>query len=136
MVQNRAHAFGDGLVLQMDAVDSAVNDILMLSSPVHAPVVTCIRCEPPAAEPVGRIGQKIVAASHAANWRAVLEPRRLLSHGRYTALPPQHTVHGVLIIKRDPSTDLHMLPYVAVRHLSPERKYKIAETPRDSARAG
>src|SRR5215472_13305937 len=136
MIQNRTHAFGDGLVLQMDALDSAVDDVVMLSGPVHAPVIACIRCKPPAAEPVGGVGEKIVAPSHAADWRAVLETRRLLGHGRCAARPPQHTVHGVLIVERQPSADLHVLPNFAIRHLRPEREDEVAEAPGDPAGTG
>src|SRR5580658_6192615 len=106
VIEDRTHALGYGLVLQMDAVDAAVDRVVVLRSAVHAPVVARIRRKPEAAEPIGGVGQKIVAPSHAADWRAVLERRRFLRHRRYAALPPQHAVHGVLVIERHPAAYL------------------------------
>ncbi|MGC2314890.1 MAG: hypothetical protein WA615_00040, partial [Bradyrhizobium sp.] len=64
MIQDRAHALGDGLVLQMDAVDSAETQVVTLRGAVDVLIVACVSGKPPAAEPVGCVGQKIVAAPH------------------------------------------------------------------------
>src|SRR6185437_12963474 len=43
MIQNRPHAFGDGLILQMNALDAAVDRVVVLRGAVHAPVVALVR---------------------------------------------------------------------------------------------
>src|SRR5262245_59126645 len=49
MIDDRSHAFADRLVLQVDAVDAAVECVVLLRGAVHAPVVAWILLEPPAA---------------------------------------------------------------------------------------
>jgi hypothetical protein len=43
MIDDWPHAFGDRLILQVNAVDSAINDTILLSDAVDLPVVACIR---------------------------------------------------------------------------------------------
>jgi len=135
MIQDHAHALGDGLILQMDSVDAAVDHVVMLRGTVDVPIVAGIGGKPPAAEPVGRVGQKIAVAPHAADRRSVLERRRLLGQERHAALPPQHAIHGVFIVERYPTADLDMTAELAVRHLRPERKQEVAEAPGGAAGA-
>src|SRR5215475_2711953 len=114
MIQDWAHALGDSLVLKMDAINSTVDHIVTLCGPVQSPIVARMRGKPPAAEPVGRVRQKMVTAPHAADRCSVFEGRHLLRHGRYAVLPPQHAVHSVFIIKRDPSAYLKMTAELSV----------------------
>src|ERR1700730_5742052 len=136
VIEDRAHALGHGLVLQMDALDAAVERVAALAGASHAPVVARFRRKPEAAEPIGGVGQKIVAPPHAADRRAVLECRRSLRHRRQAALPPQHAIHGVLVVERYPAAHLQMTGEIAVRYLRPEWKQKVAEAPGGAAGAG
>src|SRR6476660_3960338 len=56
MVDDRPYAFGDRLILQLNAVNSAVNCAVLLSDAVNLPVIGRIRIEPPTAKPVRRVG--------------------------------------------------------------------------------
>ena len=62
MIDDRSHAFGDRLILQMNAVDAAVDRAVVLRLAVDVPVVRRVGFHPEAAEPVRRVGQELVAA--------------------------------------------------------------------------
>ena len=66
---DRAHAFGDRLVLQMDVVNAAVDRVGALGLAIDAPVVACVGGEPPAAEPIGGVGEKFEIGSRTAERR-------------------------------------------------------------------
>src|SRR5258708_36233169 len=106
VIGDRSHALGDRLILQMDAVDPAVDRVAALGSAVDAPIVACVRGKPPAAEPVGRVREEFVAAPGAADRRAVLEGGLRLRQRRYAGLPAQETQQRVAVVERHPGTSI------------------------------
>src|SRR5437868_12206054 len=52
VVGDRSHALSDRLVLQMDAVDPAIDRVAALGGAVHAPIVAWVCGKPKAAEPI------------------------------------------------------------------------------------
>src|SRR5262245_34165470 len=129
VLDDRTHAFGDRLILQVDAIDAAVDDVLLLGSAIKSPVVAFIRGQPPATEPVGGVGQQLVAAPGTTDRPAVLEGRLRQRHRRRGALPPQETKHRMLIVERHPSAGVHMAAELAVGRLRPKWEQEIAEAP-------
>src|ERR1700694_6190154 len=91
---------------------------------------------PPTAEPVCRVGQELVAAPGATDWRTVLERRLRLRHRRCAALPPQETEHRVAVVERHPGTRMHVTAELAVRCLAPEGKQEVGEAPIGTIRSG
>src|SRR5215475_8243658 len=129
VVNDRTHAFGDRLILQKDTIDAAVDEVLLLGGAIQSPVVAFFRGHAPATEPIGGIGQELVAAPRATDRPAVLEGRLRQRHRRDGALPPQKAKHRMLIVERHPSTGMHMAAELAVGRLRPKWKQEIAETP-------
>src|SRR6185295_17772191 len=125
VVDDRTHTFGDGLILEVDALDAAVDGIALLGGAVHAPVVARICRHPPTAEPVGRIRQKLVAAARAADRPTILEGRLRQRHRRGGALPPKEEEHRVGVVERHPGTCMHVTAELAVRRLRPKWKQEI-----------
>ena len=129
VVGDRPHALGDRLVLQVDAVDAAVDGVALLGRAVDPPVVARVRRHPPASQPVRRVGQHLVAAPCAADRRAVLESRLRQRHRRRAAFPPQVAKHRVAVVERHPAARMHVAAELAVGRLRPERKQEVAEAP-------
>ena len=136
VIGDRAHALGDRLVLQVDAVDAAVDRVVLLGGAIDAPVVARIRRHPPASQPVGRVGQHLAAAAGAADRRAVLEGRLRQRHRRRPAFPPQVAEHRVAVVERHPAARVHVAAELAVGRLRPERKQEVAEAPVGATRPG
>src|ERR1700686_2631688 len=105
---NRSHALGDRLILQVDAVYSALDRVVALGSAIDPPIVARVGREPPTAEPIRRVRQEFVAAPCAADRLAVLEGRLRLRHRRYAALPPQKAEHRVAVVERHPGACMHV----------------------------
>src|SRR5262249_38394096 len=102
-VRDRAHALGDRLVLQVDAVDAAEDLVAALLVAVEAPVVALVHGHAPAAEPVGRVGQHPdAAAAGAADRRAVLVPGLRQGLRRLRLLPEDEDQNGVADFARHP----------------------------------
>jgi hypothetical protein len=89
VIGDRPHALGDSLVLQMDAIDPAIDRVAALGLAVHSPVVAFVGGEAKATEPFRGVRQEHVAASGAADQPAVLEGGLRLRLRRNTALPAQ-----------------------------------------------
>ena len=136
VIHDGPHAFGDRLVLEMDAVDAAVDRIAALGLAVHAPVVAFVVHHAPAPEPVGGVGQQLVAAAGSTDRRAVAVGRLRQRHGRGGALPPDEDVHRVMIVERHPGAAMGMAVELAIRRLRPEGKKEIGEAPIGAASAG
>src|SRR5437016_8400818 len=108
VVRDRPHALGDRLILQMDAVDPAVDRVAALGCAVDPPIVARVSGKPKAAEPICAVRQILVGASGAADWPAVLEGRLRLRQRRYAALPAQETEHRVAVVERYPGARMHV----------------------------
>src|SRR5258708_1225908 len=136
VVRDRSHALRNCLILEVDAVDPAVDCVAALGSAIHPPVIARVRREPPTAEPVRRVRQKLVAASGAADRPAVLEGRLRLRQRRYAALPPQEADNGGGVVQGPPGTRMHVTAELAVGCQSPKGKCKAGEAPIGAIRAG
>src|SRR6185295_10261672 len=90
------------LVLQMDAIDPAIDRVAALGLAVHSPVVAFIVGEAKATEPFRGVWQELGAAPSAADRPAVPEGGLGLRLRRNAVLPAQEAEHGVAIVKRHP----------------------------------
>src|SRR6516165_5706461 len=127
MVNDRTHALGDRLILQVDAVYAAVDCVAALGGTIDSPVVARVRCEPPTAEPFRRIGKERVAAPRPADRCAILENRLWQRDRRDAALPPQITEHRVTVVERDPGARVDVTAKLTIGRLGPEGKQEVRE---------
>jgi hypothetical protein len=71
MIDDRTHAFGNGLILHHDVANAAIEAICALRFPIDLPIVAEVLHGSPAPEPVRCVGQ-IVQRIRAADARARL----------------------------------------------------------------